>query len=268
MAEHLAADGLPLRLVVRDLSRAPQLERAVAVETTYADREASLKALDGVETLLMISAAENEHRLAEHISFVEAARDAGVKHIVYTSFVGAAPDSTFTLGRDHYATEQAIIASGMNYTILRNNFYADFMPLMAGDDHVLRGPAGDGLSALVTRSDVARVAAVVLTDVAAHRNVTYDLTGPMALTLTEVASIISEATDEDYTFHNETIEEAYNSRKQWNAPPWQVDAWVSTYTAIANGDMRHVSTDVERITGRPAETLAGFLSRDNPESHE
>ena len=267
VAGNLAADGTPLRLVVRDLSRAPELERAVAVQTTYADREASLAALDGVETLLMISAAENEHRLMEHLTFIEAAGDAGVKHIVYTSFIGAAPDSTFTLGRDHFATEQAIVASGMSYTILRDNFYADFMPLMAGDDHVLRGPAGDGLAALVTRSDVARVAATVLSDVAAHHNVTYELTGPMALTLTEVASIISEATGDDYLFHNESIEEAYNSRKQWNAPPWQVDAWVSTYTAIANGDMRHVSTDVESITGRPAETLAGFLSRDNPEPH-
>ena len=264
VAEQLAANGLPLRLVVRDLSRAPELERAIAVETTYADRDASRAALEGVETLLMISAGENEQRLAEHLTFVEAARYAGVKHIVYTSFVGAAPDSTFTLARDHYATEQAIIASGMEFTILRDNFYADFVPQMAGEDHVLRGPAGDGLAALVTRSDVARVAATVLQDVAAHRSTTYNLTGPMAITLEEVAAIISEAKDEHYSFHNETIDEAYESRKAWNAPSWQVDAWVSTYTAIANGDMREVSTDVETITGRPAESLAGFLSRDNP----
>ena len=246
------------------MSQAPELDGAVAVQASYGDREASLAALAGVDTLLMISAAENEHRRTEHLTFVEAARYAGVKHIVYTSFVGAAPDSTFTLGRDHYATEQAIFESGMDFTILRDNFYADFMPQMAGEDHVLRGPAGDGLAALVTRSDVARVAATVLQNVAAHRSATYNLTGPMAITLAEVAAIISEAKDEHYSFHDETIDEAYESRKVWNAPSWQVDAWVSTYTAIANGDMREVSTDVETITGRPAETLAGFLSRDNP----
>ena len=264
VAHQLAAQGIPLRLIVRDLSRAPELDSAVAVQASYGDREASLAALAGVETLLMISAAENEHRRTEHLTFVEAARDAGVKHVVYTSFVGAAPDSTFTLGRDHYWTEQAILESGMEFTFLRDNFYADFMPQMAGEDHVLRGPAGDGLAALVTRSDVARVAATVLRDVAAHRSATYNLTGPMAITLAEVAAIISEAKDEHYSFHNETVDEAYESRKVWNAPSWQVDAWVSTYTAIANGDMREVSTDVETITGRPAESLAGFLSRDNP----
>ena len=89
-------------------------------------------ALEGVKTLFMVSAAEAEDRLQQHCTFVDAAAAAGVQHIVYTSFFGAAADSTFTLGRDHFATEERIKASGMDFTFLRDNFYLDFLPLLAG----------------------------------------------------------------------------------------------------------------------------------------
>jgi len=254
VAAQLATAGVPLRLLVRDLGRAPKLAGAVAVESAYSDRDAAATALEGVETLLMISASENERRRDEHFAFVDSAKRAGVAHIVYTSFVGASPDSTFTLGRDHWATEQRIREAGLAFTFLRDNFYADFMPMMMGEDGVIRGPAADGRAALVTRADVARVASTVLRDPAAHRNVTYNLTGPEALSMAEVAAILGGS------FHNETLDEAYESRKKWGAPGWQNDAWVSTYTAIAVGDMAAVSSDVKRVTGTPAQSLHEHLA--------
>ena len=144
-------------------------------------------ALDGVKTLFMVSAAETEDRLQQHYTFVDAATAAGVQHIVYTSFFGAAPDSTFTLGRDHYATEEWIKASGMDYTFLRDNFYLDFLPLLAGEDGVIRGPAGDGVMAAVARADIARSAVTVLRDPALHVGRTYDLTGPEDISLAQAA---------------------------------------------------------------------------------
>src|SRR5690242_17639025 len=104
VAGDLAARGVEQRLLVRSPARAPQHDRSAVVACSYGDRDASLAALDGVETLLMVSAAENAERLQEHRTFVDAAADAGVRHVVYTSFAGAAPDCTFTLGRDHWAT--------------------------------------------------------------------------------------------------------------------------------------------------------------------
>ena len=88
---------------------------------------------------------------------------------------------------------------------------------------------------------------------------TYDLTGPEALTLDEIAAIITEVTGKRTTFHNETIEEAYASRASYNAPPWQVDAWVSTYVAIKNGEMATVTGAVESLTGTAPITLRQFL---------
>jgi len=256
VARELSDTGMPLRLLVRDLARAPQLERAVAAKAVYGE---PTDALDGVELLFMVSAAESETRRDEHLAFVDAAAAAGVRHIVYMSFLGAAADATFTLARDHFATEQHIRSSGMNFTFLRDAFYLDFMPSMVGDDGVIRGPAGDGRAAIVARADVARTAIRVLENPEAHANQTYNLTGPEALSLSEVAAVIEQQTGRATSFNNETLDEAYESRAKYNAPAWQVDAWVSTYTAIAAGDQATVSDDIERVTGRTPMTLAEFL---------
>ena len=257
VARELSAAGMPLRLLVRDTGRAPDLDRAVAERAVYGE---PTTALEGVELLFMVSASESATRRDEHLAFVDAAAAAGVRHIVYTSFLGASADSTFTLGRDHFATEQHIRSSGMDFTLLRDAFYLDFMPSMVGDDGVLRGPAGDGRAAIVAREDVARTAARVLENPAAHLNQTYNLTGPERLTLAEVAATIEASTGTPTSFHNETIDEAYASRAIYGAPDWQVDAWVSTYTAIAAGDQDVESDDVERVTGRVPISLVEFLS--------
>ena len=176
--------GSPQRLLVRDIGRAPELAGRRPRGLAYMPIRCSPRAaLDGVETLFMVSAAEAEDRLQQHCTFVDAAAAAGVQHIVYTSFFGAAADSTFTLGRDHFATEERIKASGMDYTFLRDNFYLDFLPLLAGEDGVIRGPAGDGVMAAVARADVARSAVTVLRDPALHVGRTYDLTGPEDISL-------------------------------------------------------------------------------------
>jgi uncharacterized protein YbjT (DUF2867 family) len=213
-----------------------------------------------VKTLFMVSAAEAEDRLQQHYAFVDAAADAGVQHIVYTSFFGAAPDCTFTLGRDHYATEERIKASGMDYTILRDNFYLDFLPLLAGEDGVIRGPAGDGVMAAVSRADISRAAVAVLRDPALHVGRSYDLTGPEDISLAAAAGLLTAGTGRTITYQNETLDEAYASRAPYGAPPWQVDAWVSTYTAIAAGELAGPTSAVHELTGREPLGLAAFLA--------
>ncbi len=260
VARALADAGIAQRLVVRAAGRAPQLAGADVAEAVYGDREATLRALDGCRILLMVSAAEAEDRLAQHEAFVDAAAGAGIEHIVYTSFVGAAPDAIFTLARDHFATEQRIRQSGMGFTILRDSFYLDFVPDLVGDDGVIRGPAGDGRMAAVARADVAAVAATVLQEPTAHRGATYDLTGPVAFSLGEAAAAMTRLTGRAVTFHDETLDEAYASRQRWNPPAWQADAWVSTYTSIASGELERVSPDVERITGRQPISLEQLLA--------
>ncbi len=261
VARLLAASGVSQRLLVRNASRAPQLDGATTATMTYDDGRAVLGACAGIETLLMVSAAESANRLEEHLAFVDAAAAAGVRHVVYVSFYGAAPDATFTLARDHFHTEEHIKASGMAWTSVRDNLYLDFFPLLAGEDGVIRGPAGDGRAAAVAQDDIAEALNAVLLDPQPHRGATYSLTGPEAITLTEAAEVMTRLTGRAISFHEETLDEAYASRASYGAPAWQVDAWVSTYTAIAAGEMSGVTDHVERLTGRRPMSLEQLMRR-------
>jgi NAD(P)H dehydrogenase (quinone) len=263
VARLLADAGVEQRLLARDPSRVPTLASTSTAQMSYDDVEAVRHALEGITTVFMVSGSESESRVRDHLRFVDAAAEAGVQHLVYLSFYGASPAATFLLARDHYVTEEHIkhvaSAHGTTWTFLRDNLYADFLPMMAGDDGVIRGPADDGRVAAVAQDDIAAVAVAVLTDPSAHRHGTYSLTGPEAFTLTEAAAVMSRVTGRPYRFEDETLEEAYASRATYGAPDWQVDAWVSTYAAIASGELAGVSDDVERISGRPATSLERLL---------
>ena len=261
VASRLAQTGRDQRLLVRDPIRAPDLRGAEIRQAVYDDTDAVAAALSGVETVLMVSAAEHPDRVAQHRSFIDGAVRAGVGQLVYTSFVGADAAAMFTLGRDHHRTEEYIRASGLSYTFLRDNLYADFFPMMVGPDGVIRGPAGDGRVAAVAQDDIAEAAVAVLSEPAAHAGAVYHLSGPEALTLTEVAATISDGTGRPVSFHDETLAEAYASRASYSAPQWQLDAWVSTYTAIAAGEFAGVSPDIETLTGHPATPLAEVVRR-------
>ena len=265
VARRLAERGATQRLVVRDPARAPELAGAEVATGSYDDAEGLRRAFDGTRTLLMVSASEAPDRQRLHANVVDAAVAAGVERIVYTSFFGAAPDCTFTFGRDHWHAEEHIRASGLGYTFLRDNLYIDFLPLMAGPDGVIRGPAGDGRVAAVARDDIADVAVAALVG-GGHEGRSYDLTGPEALTLAEAAEELSRAAGRPIRYQAETLEEAYASRASFGAPGWEVDGWVTTYVAIANGDLEQVSGDVAAVAGHPPVRLAEFL-RSNPESY-
>jgi uncharacterized protein YbjT (DUF2867 family) len=247
--------------VVRRPDAAPKLPLAEIATATYRDEAASRRALEEVETLFMVSAEESPDRVVHHKAFIDAAQDAGVQHIVYTSFYGAAPDAVFTLARDHWATEEHIRASGLRWTFLRDNVYLDFLPMMPGPDGVIRGPAGQGRFSALAQDDIAEVALSVLLHPGDHEGGIYDLTGPEELSLAEAAALLTAATGRDVIYSDETLEEAYASRASYGAPAWQVEAWISTYLAIPAGQMGGVSDAVERITGHRPIGLRELLAR-------
>jgi NAD(P)H dehydrogenase (quinone) len=126
---------------------------------------------------------------------------------------------------------------------------------------VIRGPAGAGRVAAVAQDDIADVAAAVLLDPGGHTGATYPLTGPQALTLDDVAAILTTELGQPVRYQPETLEEAYGSRAGYGAPSWQLDAWVSTYTAIAAGEVAVVTDDIHRLTGHRATSLGELLRR-------
>jgi NAD(P)H dehydrogenase (quinone) len=265
VARRLAGAGVAQRLMVRDPARAPQLPGAEVAVAHYADPEAVRRALDGARALFFVSAAEAVDRVDQHRTVVDAAVAAGVPRIVYLSFLGADPGATFTLARQHWATEEHIRAAGVRFTFLRDSLYADFLPMMAGADGVIRGPAGDGAASVVARDDIADVAAAVLLG-DGHDGVTYDVTGPRALTMVEMAMELSRAAGRPVSYVAETLAEAYASRAHYGAPDWEVAGWVTSYAAIAAGELAAVSDTVRAVAGHDATTLAEVLRR-YPESY-
>jgi NAD(P)H dehydrogenase (quinone) len=263
VAARLAERGVAQRLVVRDPSRAPQLTAAEvrAAPGGFGDADGMRDALVGAHTLLLVPAAEAPDRVQQHITAVDAAAAAGVQRIIYVSFLNASPDATFTLVRHHYATEQRVRATGVPFTFLRMSLYLDFLPSMVGDDGVIRGPAGGGHVAPVLRDDLADVAVAVLTG-DGHDGQTYDVTGRDRFTFAEAAATMSRITGRRIAFEDETLEQAYASRAGYGAPDWEVEGWVTSYAAVAAGELDVVTDTVRRLAGHEPVTLAEYVARE------
>ncbi|MEU8673477.1 SDR family oxidoreductase [Streptomyces sp. NPDC048560] len=268
VARRLVRTGVPVRLLGRDPSRLPGLPGATAAPPApYGDGEAMRRALDGAQTLFLVSAHESPDRVREHTTAVDAAEAVGVERIVYVSFLGAAPDATFTFARDHWHTEAHIRLADVRHTFLRDSWYLAALPAMTGADGILRGPGGDGRVAAVAHEDIADAAAAVLLDEGTtHDDATYDLTGPEAFTLAEAAQELTRRTGRPVRYVPETREEAYASRATYGAEDWEVAGWVTSYEAIASGEMDTVSDAVPTLTGHPAKSFATYLD-ENPDSY-
>jgi uncharacterized protein YbjT (DUF2867 family) len=270
VAAGLDDTGARLRLLARDPARAPAIDGAevTGFPGGYADGPGFTAALQGVHTLYLVSAAEAEDRLQQHLTAVRAAADAEVQRIVYTSFLNASPDAVFTLVRQHFATEQAIAATGVRATFLRHSMYADFVPFFAvpeGDRAVIAAPAGDGRTSFVSRDDCADVgAAVLLDDSDRFDGRALDVTGPEALSMAEAAAVLEQVTGRPAEYRDQTVDEAWATRRRSGHPDWEVEGWVTSYLAIAAGELARVSDVVPQVTGHPARSVAEHL-RAHPE---
>ncbi|HEX8919003.1 MAG TPA: SDR family oxidoreductase [Chloroflexota bacterium] len=259
VARNLAERGIAQRLIVRDQERAPHLPNSeIAVASSYSDKTSMRRALTGTHTLFLVSGRESADRVQHHVDAIDTAVAAGVQRIVYLSFIGAASNATFTLARQHYLTEQHIRSSGVRFTFLRPALYLDSIPRYVGEDGALRGPADGGSGAFIARDDIAGVASVVLPS-EDHDGETYNLTGREELTLTQCAEQLSRVVGRTIIFQDETLEEAWRSRSGYGAPHFEKEGWITSYLAIAAGEMGPASDIVYRLTGQDALTLEEYL---------
>ena len=252
---------IEVRNLARNVEKAEKLGFYNVFKSSYDKSADTVKSLEGIEVLFMVSGSENPNRVQQHKDFIDAAKIAGVSHIIYLSFYNASKNSIFTLGRDHYATEEYIKENGFKYTFLRDNFYADFFVDLCREYGEIKGPAGNGKVSAVVRSDVSEVAAKILENPGKWENQTLNMTGPEELSMAEIVKAVSEYFGKEIKYIEETVEEAYESRKIWKAEQWEYDSWVSTYTAIAENEQSGVSNDIEKVLGRKATSLAEYLEK-------
>ena len=254
-------NGIEVRNLARNVEKAEKLGFSNVFKSSYDKSEDTVKSLEGIEVLFMVSGSENPNRVQQHKDFIDAAKIAGVSHVIYLSFYNASKNSIFTLGRDHYATEEYIKENGFKYTFLRDNFYADFFVDLCREYGEIKGPAGNGKVSAVVRSDVSEVVAKILENPGKCENQTLNMTGPEELSMDEIVKTVSKYFGKEIKYIEETVEEAYESRKIWKAEQWEYDSWVSTYTAIAENEQSGISNDIEKVLGRKATSLVEYLEK-------
>ena len=252
---------IEVRNLARNVEKAEKLGFYNVFKSSYDKSADTVKSLKGIEVLFMVSGSENPNRVQQHKDFIDAAKVAGVSHVIYLSFYNASKNSIFTLGRDHYATEEYIKENGFKYTFLRDNFYVDFFVDLCREYGEIKGPAGNGKVSAVVRSDVSEVAAKILENPGKWENQTLNMTGPEELSMAEIVKAVSEYFGKEIKYIEETVEEAYESRKIWKAEQWEYDSWVSTYTAISENEQSGISNDIEKVLGRKATSLAEYLKK-------
>jgi uncharacterized protein YbjT (DUF2867 family) len=265
VAEELAARGEPMRLLVRDPSRAPEVPGAEVVGADYGDADSLSRALEPGDSVFMVSVHEGPaRRILLHRSFVEAAARLGVGHVVYLSFLNAGPGARFLHARSHGATEEMLAESGVPFTSIRNGMYADGIPGWFDPDGVAREPGGDGRISFSYRPELARAIAVTLTE-PGHEGKVYDIVTPPPVTMAELAAVAAEVTGRPYR-HEAASDEQWDAR--WRAlgrTGWELEAGHTTYEALRAGEFDVSSDDYERITGVAPLSVAGVIERHTDE---
>jgi NAD(P)H dehydrogenase (quinone) len=246
------------------LVRTPEKAADLGVKTRtfdYSKPENLMASLQGIDKLLLISGNELGRRLPQHQAVITAAKQAGVKQIFYTSILHA-DTSSLGLAEEHLATEAAIKASGLAYTILRNGWYTENYTgsakgaISAG---AFIGCAGDGKIASATRLDYAEAAAVVLAG-EGYENKIYELAGDEAYTLTELAAEISRQTGKKIPYNNLSEKEYVDILKSFGLPENVAHMLADSDTGASNGGLFDDTKQLSALIGRPTTLLAAVLA--------
>lgn len=259
------ADPTQVLLLTRTPDRLADLaKRGVRVEKASFKNPTGLKqVLQGVEQLLLISTDAVGGRVDQHRQAISAAKHAGVWHVAYTSIAQPSSDNPSLVAADHAATEQALRDSGMDWTFLRNNLYAEgLVPALAqaAEAGVLVTNAGEGRTAYVSREDCARAAAaVLLTD--GHEKESYDITGPEALSQADLAALASEIQGKPIEVIDQDDAEYAVDLEAAGLPAPAIELIVSFGEAVRRGFLSKVTTDVQALTGQAPASVRDVLTR-------
>ncbi|MCB1489894.1 MAG: SDR family oxidoreductase [Bauldia sp.] len=237
--------------------------KGVTVRKAHHDDASSLPAaFAGADRMLLISGSDLDTRLVQHRAAIAAAAEAGVNHVVYTSATAPRPDAENALTDSHYWTEQALAASPMGWTVLRDCIYTDMLlmalPQALATGQLISATAGGGRN-YVTREDCARTAVAALIDGFAGKRI-LDVTGPAPVTQAEIAAIVSELSGKPVTAVDIPIDDLKAGMAAAGLPPSVVAGLSGFDQDIAWG--RHAITTpvVEQLTGRAPTSVRDYLA--------
>ena len=258
--------GLKETLAAKDvvgLVRTPEKAADLGITLRQADYdkpETLAPALVGIDTLLLISGSDIGKRVAQHKAVIDAAKAAGVRHIIYTSLLNA-DASTLSLADEHRETEAMIKASGIAYTILRNGWYTEnytmSVPYAVKGGAVL-GAAGEGRISAATRADFAAAAVAVLS-AGDHVGKTYELAGDRAFTLADLAAEVSKQVGKPIPYKNLPAEDYAKILGSMGLPEGLAAAIADFDISASTGALYYEGSDLSRLIGRPTTPLSAAV---------
>jgi uncharacterized protein YbjT (DUF2867 family) len=259
-ARLLSAQDQPVRVLARNPEKVAVLSQA-GVDVVEGDLEvpASIDAaMRDVSSVILVSLAIP----TQELDVVDSAVRAGVNHIVKITSKASA-DSPIARRRAQTEIEEGLIASGLSYTLLRNNVYMQNFLMLApaiAKTSSFGANTGDGQAGLIDTRDIAAVAAEIATNPAPHKDKTYWLTGPESLSYADAAAILSRVLDRSIGFHPLTDEEQKQAMVDVGVPEHIAQMNAQALALLAEGDSDWVTDAVPTILGRPAGSFAQFAT--------
>jgi uncharacterized protein YbjT (DUF2867 family) len=262
-AQALLNKGLKLRAIVRNPEKAAALAAAgIELVTGDATDPALLKtAMAGVDRALLVM-PNSEHQLRLEQQFTDVAKQSGVKHLVKMSSMESVADAKSPIPKAHYASEQYIEKSGLQWTFLKPNF---FMQNFLGSAGTIKEqgkfflPMGDGRTVMADCRDIGAVAAAVLTGTG-HAGQRYEITGPEVLSFHDVAARFSKVLGRKIEYVYVPMDAYRPTLARFLTNPWHLNAVCELFQEIATGKQLYTTDTVQKLTGRPPRSLEQFIS--------
>ncbi|MBX9614676.1 MAG: SDR family oxidoreductase [Caulobacteraceae bacterium] len=242
------------------LVRRPETATDLGVEVRhadYADPASLAQAFQGIDVLALISSSDFNDRVGQHRNVIEAARTARVGRLIYTSVLKADTTPLLVAG-DHKATEALILASGLDYTILRNSWYTEnwtaSLPMAVAAGAVI-GSARNGRVSPATRQDLAEALAVVAASPGHSRQI-YELAGDVPFTLSDLAGAVSAETGKHISYNDLPADVYGGLLDGFGLPPGLPEVIVDADVCATAGWLLDESRTLSRLIGHPTTALA------------
>jgi NAD(P)H dehydrogenase (quinone) len=253
-------------VLVRDPAKAADLQaQGVTIkQSDYNDYASLVAAFAGIDKLFLVSGNDVPNRVPQHTNAINAAKEAGVKHVVYTSFQRKTENGSSAaafIAEAHLITEKLLKESGLTYTILKNALYLEVLPLFMGpvlETGTIYLPAGEGKVPYASRADIGAAGAAVLTGTG-HENQSYEISNNTSYSFHDIAKILSDLSGKTIQYVSPDAEEFGTALAAAGVPAGAIQMTAGFSVAIAHDEFDFPATTLEKLLGRKPESATEFL---------